>query len=286
MHPSMFRDFIRSSSGIIVNKIMLSAFGIEMSVFLADLADRDLYFSKTNPFYDGSFYSTKELRCVELGETDRTLKRLMSKAVESGLVEVVMKGQPAKQWITLKYDEIERIMLNFFSMTQTCQSSKNEIVLASKDDSRQSIYSNHTKENISLCKVPLHSEKKTFEPRFIPSSEKLARIITTKKNIKITPSKINNWSLHLHKLHKIDGVSIRDIDKALDWLSENWMDKYCPHIESGQTFREKYLKLTNQMNKVNKTVKQSEPVKEKKPRLINDPNRFIEGVTKYVKFED
>lgn len=153
------------------------------------------------------------------------------------------------------------------------------------------IKENHIKP--SLCKEALHSEKKTFEPRFIPSAEKLAKIITTKKNIKITPSKINNWSLHLHKLHTLDGVSIRDIDKALNWYSEHINDKYCPHIESGQTFREKYIKLQSAIDRSKEhlqvrsnTDRRESEVERRKPKNYNDPNKFIEGVTKYVKFED
>jgi hypothetical protein len=75
-------------------------------------------------------------------------------------------------------------------------------------------------------------------------------------------------------------VSIRDIDKALNYLSDHWMDKYCPHIESGQTFREKYLKLTNQMDKPNKPqIKQSEPIIESKPKTYNSTNDWYDCET-------
>lgn len=303
MNARVFKNLIRSQGALLINKKLILAIGCEMAIFISDLAERDAYFEEHNPKYDGWFFSYKEKRSEELGMSLKKLQRLMASAVDGNLVEVKL-AEPdfQKQWIRINYEAIYNLIEMFCNIMKKDESTDlcTKLSRGYRQNRTQPIdkivQSNNTNNNTndykdSLCKVSLHNQteepsiKITSEPRFIPSAEKLAKIIRTKKNVKITPSKINNWSLHLSKLHKLDGVSIRDIDKALDWYTEHINDKYCPHIESGQTFREKYLKLHNQMVKKFEPAKQTELVKDKKRFIGNNPNGDYIGKT-FIKFEE
>lgn len=50
-------------------------------------------------------------------------------------------------------------------------------------------------------------------------------------------------------LISVDGVSEDRIRRSVDWYSEHVGEPYVPDIQSGQTFREKFLKLENAMNR-------------------------------------
>ena len=108
MNQTLFNQFFRAGGGFIINRIMLRLYGAELSVFMADLADRDEYFAKKFPQHEGWFYAIKERRSLELGMSERTLARLMKVAKEKNLVKTVQKGIPAKEWILIDYEEIQR----------------------------------------------------------------------------------------------------------------------------------------------------------------------------------
>lgn len=84
---------------------------------------------------------------------------------------------------------------------------------------------------------------------FVKQAERLGEIVQNQKNIKINQSKINSWAKSLEQLHRIEGVNPDRIDKALEWYSENAGGEYVPVVESGKSFREKFVKLENQMKK-------------------------------------
>lgn len=84
---------------------------------------------------------------------------------------------------------------------------------------------------------------------FEEQAERLADIITGKKNIQITKQKITAWAKSLEQLNRIEGVAIERTEKALSWYAEHIGEDYVPVIESGATFREKFTKLENAMNR-------------------------------------
>ena len=84
---------------------------------------------------------------------------------------------------------------------------------------------------------------------FLHLAEKLAGIIQTNKNIKVTPSRLTSWAGEIGKLSRIEGVQPQRIDQALDWYAENIGGKYIPVIESGSSLRNKFIKLEEAMKR-------------------------------------
>lgn len=78
---------------------------------------------------------------------------------------------------------------------------------------------------------------------YLPIAKELSLIIQTKKNIKHTPSQIAGWADDIRKLKEQNGVSIKRMKIILNWYEANIGGKYIPVVESGKSFREKFLKL-------------------------------------------
>lgn len=84
---------------------------------------------------------------------------------------------------------------------------------------------------------------------FVKQAERLADMVRKRKNVKIDNRKITAWAKSLSLLEKIDGVSVERIDKVLDWYEGHYGEDFVPIAESGQTLREKFLRLETAMAK-------------------------------------
>lgn len=79
--------------------------------------------------------------------------------------------------------------------------------------------------------------------KYLPLAENLAATIKGNKNINITQSKLNSWADEFRKLIETDGVSQARVESSLAWYADNIGGSYVPVIESGSSFRAKFLKL-------------------------------------------
>jgi hypothetical protein len=118
---------------------------------------------------------------------------------------------------------------------------------------------NMSPKKIGDCEIPketnfdlddknkLKLEKQKFKnnkiKRYSKLSSILAKTIQDKKNIKITSSKITNWTKSLILLEEKEGVKFSRQKIILFWYADHIDDDYVPVIESGSSFREKFMRL-------------------------------------------
>ncbi len=111
------------------------------------------------------------------------------------------------------------------------------------------IYKKNNSKNIVRVAVEgLNTPKKKTKQsvpssKYVRRSKHLASIISSKRNIKITPQKLTEWSTHIRMLIETDQVSESRIDTALDWYEDHIGGKYVPVILCGSTLRRKFLQL-------------------------------------------
>ena len=111
-------------------------------------------------------------------------------------------------------------------------------------------------EKRSQSKVPQAREEKRREEsikdkkktKSLPQAatdiaEKLGTILQTHHEKNLPRATWIKWADPIEKLERLDGISYDRQVAALDWYSQNIGDQYCPVIESGKAFREKYTKL-------------------------------------------
>lgn len=101
------------------------------------------------------------------------------------------------------------------------------------------------------------------DEKFQSFAERIFDIVRKKKNIIINSSKLKQSVDPIRKLFKLDLAGtdkekFSQMRKALEYLEENmYKDQYCPVVESGAAFREKFQKVLNaiERNKQPKIVK-------------------------------
>lgn len=95
----------------------------------------------------------------------------------------------------------------------------------------------------ALFDVPVQKKKKVSQDKYLALATKLSEIIQTKKNIKHTKSQIQAWSKEFARLERENGIQYQRQMAAMRWYEEHIGDPYTPVIESGTSFRNKFIKL-------------------------------------------
>ena len=93
------------------------------------------------------------------------------------------------------------------------------------------------KKNIYLSLAPLQNKE------YLSIARKLSTIVRKIKNVKHTYSQLGAWSNHIRLLVEKNKVSVDRIYEALKWYSKHHADPYTPVIESGESLRNKFIRL-------------------------------------------
>jgi hypothetical protein len=137
-----------------------------------------------------------------------------------------------------------------------------------KPDTIQHILNNNTL--LDLVKIyPKKSKLPIIErnKKYLPLAQQLAKTILTKKNIKNTTQKINQWAHEIRMLEELNEVGYNRIQEVLNWYEKNMGGDYIPVVESGYSLRMKFSRLEDAMNR--------KPIKTKKPDKFVDGIRYI-----------
>jgi hypothetical protein len=82
---------------------------------------------------------------------------------------------------------------------------------------------------------------------FLPVSETLYDIVSKHLDIKINKNHIKTWAVEIERLMSIDKISIKRMEKVLDWYEKNIGGQYVPVIHAGPSFRKKFVSLEQAM---------------------------------------
>jgi len=95
-----------------VNKNLIKSIGLEATIILSSLIDRDKYFYENRENYNGWFYFTmekmEEFTGLKRHKQDRGIKFLE----EQSYIESKIQGIPSKKYFSLNYEKIAMLMLN------------------------------------------------------------------------------------------------------------------------------------------------------------------------------
>ena len=113
-----------------------------------------------------------------------------------------------------------------------------------------------------------------------PLARKLAVIIQSKKNIVLTGHQIKAWVKPIQALIEINQVSFSRVETALDWYKKHSTDPYVPVIESGNSLKEKFIKLENAIERqknppINNTPKANTVGFKEVGKVYRGPDRIV-----------
>jgi hypothetical protein len=234
---------LRSGGSLVVNKQLIKTFGLIPAILLSNYLEKQFYFDKKNPDNDGWFFLSHSRIREELNIKEYTLTQSKSKLLELSIIEVERRGMPAKEWIKVDFESLIKNLkaqVPKFSGGQVPKFSGGQRV----------IINNNTINKTKRRKLNyiVEGSKRTLTQKnkqYLPISKILMEIVQSKKNVKIDGRKLNSWNNSVRQLVELDGVEPRRIRIALRWYRYHYADNFVPVIESGQSLRDKFLKLEN-----------------------------------------
>lgn len=84
---------------------------------------------------------------------------------------------------------------------------------------------------------------------YLPLAKKLKDLVSTKKNRNITDSQERSWAECMRLTAERDGFSLQRQQEAMAEYEKHFGEQYWPEIESGKSWREKFSKLENAINR-------------------------------------
>jgi hypothetical protein len=153
--------------------------------------------------------------------------------------QTVLKDYQTLLNTLLKYKievEVEEEYKNIFVPSRDSESDKFDTLNSTKPKLART-------KGEALFDVPVQKKKKVSQDKYLALATKLSEIIQTKKNIKHTKSQIQSWSKEFARLEQENGIQYQRQKAAMRWYEEHIGDPYTPVIESGTSFRNKFIKL-------------------------------------------
>lgn len=138
---------ISSSNFIVVNKSLAREIGLIESVVLGELASEYDHWKATGNLDDGYFYST-----VDNLSDNTTLSKYQQKAAldnlkEKGIIEVTVKGLPAKRYIKINEEQVEKLLNNKLSKNSPTGCQVFSPTVGEKLDGNNNKYKNKNNNN-------------------------------------------------------------------------------------------------------------------------------------------
>lgn len=105
-------SLIANKNYIIVNKILAQTFGVDSALMLGELASEFEYWEKEGKVTDGFFFSTIENVQENTTLSDKKQRAALNALRDAGIVEVKLKGLPAKRYIKINEEQLLPYLLN------------------------------------------------------------------------------------------------------------------------------------------------------------------------------
>lgn len=298
MTTKEMQELVEKGGFLCLNKRMVSELGLETSYFLTILMGWHCYYNKKGTLdKEEGFYCTGTKRQEMSQFSRRKQERCIAELKGRGLLITALKGVPAKTYFYLQWDAIIALIdpssLKLSDTDEEQQDKNASLRETSKLDrlaetrkpvcakranfiyNKNIVLNNcpHNKNNEEQPKVftrslpnlppdePVKTKKEEQIDQCLPIAEKLKQVVTSKSRIKIKPSQVYSWASQIRLLWVSDRINIARIERAVNWYMENYEDEYTPVIESGNSLRDKFIRLEAAMERSKKSSRKQEPSK-------------------------
>ena len=195
-------QLLASRNYIVVNKDLIRIIGLEESVILGELASEYNYYLDRQELEDGYFYSTIENIENNTGLNEYKQRKAMNSLKLKKIIEVKIKGIPAKRYIKLNEEQVTELLnIKFFNNLRTSSLKFKELELKNLKGNNNIINNNKNNNNNNIygefknVKLTDEEYQKLKEKDLLPYIEKLSSYIASKgKRYKSHYATILNWS--------------------------------------------------------------------------------------------
>ncbi len=109
---------LASTAYLTVNKHLISIYGLESAILLADLISKEEYFFNRNELKDNFFFNTNNDICNSTSLSYYQIQKGVKVLKDSNIIETKIKGIPAKTYYKINHENIIKVFQNKFSKIQ------------------------------------------------------------------------------------------------------------------------------------------------------------------------
>lgn len=203
-------NLIATDNFIVVNKILVRELNLECAVLLGELASEYIYWEKNGGLEDGYFYSTLENIQEKTSLTPYQQRQAINMLKDKGIIDVKIKGIPAKRYIKINEEQVVKILNNKMLKNLTTRSKKTEQLEVKKLNGNKNI----NNKNINKNKNKKEKEKeKYFENEEVNNI--FIEFLQQRKKMKAVNSE-RAITLLINKLSKYDDdIKIKMIEQSI-----------------------------------------------------------------------
>lgn len=159
-------QLIANRNYITLNKDLIKLVGLEEAILLGELASEYDYWEKQDALEDGYFYTTIENVQNNTTLSDYQQRRILKKLQEVGLVDVKVRGIPAKRYIKINEEQVIELFDSQLLKNLISSSQKIKELDVKKLKGNNNINNKNNNKNKNKNKNNIIREK----PKFIPPS--------------------------------------------------------------------------------------------------------------------
>lgn len=142
-------QLISTSNFITVNKDLIKELGLEEAILLGELASEYEYWQKKDEIQDGYFYSTIENIEEKTILTAYKQRKCLENLKNKGIIDVQIKGIPAKRYIKIYEEQVIKIFNNKLLKNFTTRCEKISQLEVKKLNGNNNIINNNINNNIN-----------------------------------------------------------------------------------------------------------------------------------------
>ena len=153
---------IANDSFITVNKTLIKAVGLDAAVLIGELASEFSYWCVNNGLdAEGYFFSTIENIEEKTSLSEHKQRQAIKKFEELGIIEVKVKGIPAKRYIRINEEKLTELFQNKQQSNSETSSGKIQKLDTENFKGNNNIYNNNINNNILLSETSSPKELDT-----------------------------------------------------------------------------------------------------------------------------
>lgn len=248
-------DLYSSDVFLTVNKKLLMVYGPEITLFISNLIDQYKYL-KSNELISGDwFYLTADSQMQTLGMSKFKIRNCKQQLINDEILSIKFVGVPPKEFYKI----------NVLSLINKASHQTYRNLNVKRKESRtlnvKKVEGYNIDKPISLTNTKLNYNKKTKTKKVdhldecFSLAERLLEIISNAYQIHLTKNSLSSWANEIRLLHEANKISFDRIENAIEWYSKHIKQQYIPVIQCGKSFRDKFVKLENAMERGNQSSK-------------------------------
>lgn len=142
-------QLISTNNFITVNKDLIKKLGLEEAILLGELASEYDYWSNRNEIENGYFYSTIENIEEKTTLTAYKQRKCLENLRNNGIIDVQIKGMPAKRYIKINEEQVFQIFNNKLLKNLTTRNEISSQLDVKKFNGNNNIINNNINNNIA-----------------------------------------------------------------------------------------------------------------------------------------